>query len=270
MPPLDFLLQRPQRSNTQTSHHRRAKYDIILVSLVNLLIMYYLVIFSVLFSGISMRGFRAMPQMWKYNCCGTIVFRCLYNIYMCMDCRALGLQVKPTSWPSWLQVNKTFPVRKVYKLPHKCIYIYILQLTSLILHQTEREGERESRCYSRWGRQTWPCLMILDDISGLCVQWVALVDWNFSKTGSQQFLVLWQSFIEFLAPRLRFHFHFGMKFPGASCDPVPTSHTEDLNVTMKRNAMLEFLQLHIGHSDFDGLNLISIGNFAPYLRTFER
>ena len=35
---------------------------------------------------------------------------------------------------------------------------------------------------------------------------------------------------------------------------------------MKRNAMLEFLQLHIGHSDFDGLNLISIGNSAAYLR----
>lgn len=30
--------------------------------------------------------------------------------------------------------------------------------------------------------------------------------------------------------------------------------------------MLEFLQLHIGHSDFDGLNLISIGNSAAYLR----
>jgi hypothetical protein len=31
---------------------------------------------------------------------------------------------------------------------------------------------------------------------------------------------------------------------------------------MKRNAMLEFLQLHIGQSDFDGLNLISIGTMA--------
>ena len=93
---------------------------------------------------------------------------------------ATSLQVKPTIWPSWLQVNKTFPLRKVYKLPHEGI----VELSSWIF-QSERGRETESRCYSRWERQKWPRLMIWYDISGLCFQWVASVHWNFSKTGSQ-------------------------------------------------------------------------------------
>lgn len=56
--------------------------------------------------------------------------------------------------------------------------------------------------------------------------------------------------------------HATTRFPPAETAALEHSDlgSEDLNVTMKRNAMLEFLQLHIGQSDFDGLNLISIGD----------
>lgn len=56
--------------------------------------------------------------------------------------------------------------------------------------------------------------------------------------------------------------HATTRFPPAETAALQHADfaSQDLNVTMKRNAMLEFLQLHIGHSDFDGLNLISIGD----------
>eukprot|EP00438_Fugacium_kawagutii_P001436 Skav215657 [mRNA] locus=scaffold2880:3879:4592:- [translate_table: standard] len=55
--------------------------------------------------------------------------------------------------------------------------------------------------------------------------------------------------------------HATSKFPPSETAALEHSDfgSQDLNVTMKRNAMLEFLQ-PVGQSDFDGLNLISIGD----------
>ena len=77
---------------------------------------------------------------------------------------ATSLQVKPTIWPSWLQVNKTFPLRKVFKLPHEGI----VQLSSWIF-QSEREGERQRGVATLGGKGKNDLAWWYDMISAGCV-----------------------------------------------------------------------------------------------------